>query len=618
MIATYFKRLVLALVAASLASPATADFIVKPGPMAAPVPPDFLGNFVMTEKLQRQLDQVPVGSRVPVELNGDVYEMTYLGKFCEGAICQYGADDVTFIGRGSGGALGSGGGAGSGASSAGRSGTGGGAAGGGASSGGAGHGASGGGGFGAALGAGASAAATSALAQGAMRALVFTPSYEREMNAATERFEKSASELQAASEKLTSTVDGVASVARLAVDGLSRSLKSSIKDLKYSAPEYSPGGGLPSWESAAPEFRVRAEGLWNRLESSPRTTRLADEAHDIGIASLKAAGESHLAGDLEEAESQLKVAETMADLLLGLDPYSGLARDSWEFFTGKNMLTGEELPTWQRAISGAGLAGSLVTFGVASSLSNAIKSSARVLKHLPAARNAKGLVAIQRAQIFIDQAREWGATSAAALKKMTDFSRRVLRNQIKSPEAIARFSARWSEAAQATYPEMIKALRLSAGELAAEAKRLGISPEVLQQRRLTAIGHYNSVTGFTGNVERIKKHFVGVDFRHPVEFKVIPKGTTLRQWKLKDASFGNYFALGTESPSRLGIGSKVTGLDGRIVEKELFEVVTNKDIVVLESVAASVVDEWSVIGRAQPASGGATQIMVDVQELMKK
>jgi hypothetical protein len=91
------------------------------------------------------------------------------------------------------------------------------------------------------------------------------------------------------------------------------------------------------------------------------------EVKEIGSAALNAADEASIAGDRVGFGAAITVARTMADVLVGLDPFTGLARDTLEYFTGVNQITGEALTSNERTLRLVGMAAGVVSFGVASS-----------------------------------------------------------------------------------------------------------------------------------------------------------------------------------------------------------------------------------------------------------
>jgi RHS repeat-associated protein len=118
-----------------------------------------------------------------------------------------------------------------------------------------------------------------------------------------------------------------------------------------------------------------------------------------------------------------------------------------------------------------------------------------------------------------------------------------------------------------------------------------------KDRREDAFRFYREA-GFPAS--RAWDHMRGIDFSHPVERELLPKGKTLAQHKMGDG-LGNYFAEPGTLPTNLGISPA-----GRI-ETTL---TSTRAATALKSTAASVLDTWTVKGSPYVTNGGATQFFV--------
>lgn len=119
---------------------------------------------------------------------------------------------------------------------------------------------------------------------------------------------------------------------------------------------------------------------------------------------------------------------------------------------------------------------------------------------------------------------------------------------------------------------------------------------------------------------RIDSHLDGIDFRHPVEVRTIPRGTILSQYQVQGGQQGSYYSNGGTTASELGINpqGQVLGPDGRpiigadgnpvIADKVVTRWEVTEDIQVLQSTAAPISDTWSVPGQPYNASGGGIQM----------
>ena len=111
---------------------------------------------------------------------------------------------------------------------------------------------------------------------------------------------------------------------------------------------------------------------------------------------------------------------------------------------------------------------------------------------------------------------------------------------------------------------------------------------------------------------RIGSHLLGINFNFPIQISTLNKLFIVGQWKIPSISQGDYYAEinNVVNPDCLGINDlqedKNTGTISRRIEHR-YE--CQKDIVVLQSVAAPVLDTWSIKSPPHPkkTSGGCTQ-----------
>lgn len=62
-----------------------------------------------------------------------------------------------------------------------------------------------------------------------------------------------------------------------------------------------------------------------------------------------------IGGDLESSKQFEEIATAIVDIGLGLLPVVGVGKDVYELFTGKNLVTGEELSTFERGLAAVGI-----------------------------------------------------------------------------------------------------------------------------------------------------------------------------------------------------------------------------------------------------------------------
>lgn len=116
--------------------------------------------------------------------------------------------------------------------------------------------------------------------------------------------------------------------------------------------------------------------------------------------------------------------------------------------------------------------------------------------------------------------------------------------------------------------------------------------------------------GFSHN--QILGHLDGIDFTKSIDanFK-LHQNTIATQWKALCIPQGNYYADKGRNPSCLGVYKKQTDYPGHISSRIEHHFRLQSDVTVLKSIAASVIDMWSIKIRNKPhkhrTKGGCTQ-----------
>ncbi|MGZ3773164.1 MAG: pre-toxin TG domain-containing protein [Pseudobdellovibrionaceae bacterium] len=93
----------------------------------------------------------------------------------------------------------------------------------------------------------------------------------------------------------------------------------------------------------------------------------------VGGAVVRASVQSRLAGWMDISDAQLETAKKIADILYGIDPFTAIHRGFWEVFTGKNIITGQDMSNFERGLSGFNAAVSLVSLGALPTIGKAVK-----------------------------------------------------------------------------------------------------------------------------------------------------------------------------------------------------------------------------------------------------
>ncbi len=109
---------------------------------------------------------------------------------------------------------------------------------------------------------------------------------------------------------------------------------------------------------------------------NPKTVK-EKKLKELGLAFLFQ-GDQNYCKDQGLATQLQNIAKSILDLLVGIDPITGLARDAYETVTGKNFVTGEKLSQADQAFALLGVA----TLGFGSKINKGFKILSRVAKKI--------------------------------------------------------------------------------------------------------------------------------------------------------------------------------------------------------------------------------------------
>ncbi len=76
----------------------------------------------------------------------------------------------------------------------------------------------------------------------------------------------------------------------------------------------------------------------------------------MGLVAVEEADQALVHGEVNEAESFKTLAMEFLDIAIGNDPITGIGRSVYEFFSGKNLVTGAELHSIERGLAFLGIA----------------------------------------------------------------------------------------------------------------------------------------------------------------------------------------------------------------------------------------------------------------------
>lgn len=180
------------------------------------------------------------------------------------------------------------------------------------------------------------------------------------------------------------------------IKGLNLSLEELNSNFEFKLEHFDSFAILPPGEiqflTSDPAFQKKALELYEKLYQHFPLSDQEQLAREIGLNSVIISDLAKSEGEGEVSDFHMEVAEGMADVLVGVDPYTGFARDVMEFVGGRNIITGEPLSGFERAVSGVFAAGSVVTFGGASSAKNIIKGLWKTQKNLSKSHRLKKII----------------------------------------------------------------------------------------------------------------------------------------------------------------------------------------------------------------------------------
>ncbi|OFZ18858.1 MAG: hypothetical protein A2Z20_02530 [Bdellovibrionales bacterium RBG_16_40_8] len=109
------------------------------------------------------------------------------------------------------------------------------------------------------------------------------------------------------------------------------------------------------WSSDDTDFIERANAIRDQLINSKVDDAMAQKYYDISTESLIQADQNSFFGNKEQAFFLLDIAKVAADVLVGLDPFTGMARSIYETVMGTNLITGAELSNSERVLAALGI-----------------------------------------------------------------------------------------------------------------------------------------------------------------------------------------------------------------------------------------------------------------------
>ncbi len=158
--------------------------------------------------------------------------------------------------------------------------------------------------------------------------------------------------LQGSTLRLALRLEQGQSLQNLDLNQLAESLGGEKTLLTFSTPE-----PRADWRflSEDKEFRQAAEEIVHKLAQANVMTEMDQRFYDISREALREADLYSWRNRQEESQFLLDMANVAADALLGIDPFTGVARSLYETLTGYNIVTGEPLSDTQRTLAALGI-----------------------------------------------------------------------------------------------------------------------------------------------------------------------------------------------------------------------------------------------------------------------
>lgn len=251
------------------------------------------------------------------------------------------------------------------------------------------------------------------IAQAIYKGLIFTPEFEAEMTRLNQEISANQEETYKNYEAIRSSLSQSQTKFELALGDFQKSLSENAMpptDFQYSSPD-------PALVSEL-----------QNIEAVLRSVRTSDparrESRDWGLRLVRQSDQASTLGDTESAEAFRKYSEVFADLAIGLDPITGPLRDVYEAFTGKNLVTGEGLDSFDRTFAVMGA----LSFGFGSKIGKGLKIFNKI-KNLDFVRAAaKTEAVVHHIERNVPQSR------AAYDRYIRDLRKSMERPAIKDPE----------------------------------------------------------------------------------------------------------------------------------------------------------------------------------------
>jgi hypothetical protein len=266
-------------------------------------------------------------------------------------------------------------------------------------------------------------AAGAAISTGIAHALyrgIFDGSFRGEIDKLSLETQQNQQATQNNYKKIAEGVAAQGASVRAALEVYANSLKEHLENIASTTTQYT---------SPSPEFVTNLRELEDIFQMNRSTIPRRMEARAWGLHMLRQADNASAASERTNAQAFLKYAEAFADIAVGLDPITGPIRDVYEAFTGKNLITGEELDPWSRGFAILGT----VTFGFGSKVGRGIKAIRNISKMVDSERAITRAIQID-AQILKRIGPRAPIKNGIYQRLLADFRRPMARPVVTEPK----------------------------------------------------------------------------------------------------------------------------------------------------------------------------------------
>jgi hypothetical protein len=286
-------------------------------------------------------------------------------------------------------------------------------------------------GFGSSLGAAAGAGATAAAVTGIAKGLIVTPGDEREMARLEKEYQEAAGRAATQQNLLLKELNDYE-------QAITSEMGPALEALKAYEPLAPQSLRAPSTDFMQSPLGAKVESVRRSMANFKSSDPVRNDLRALSLRSADAAETSFGQGAMQDAAALGELAETAAEVALGLVPLTSLLQDGYGLFTGKSIVSGRELSSFERSLAGVGFAAGLVTGGLASSFVDGVRIGSKIL----AEAGGPTKLVLKGFEDFSHYAKGLGISTADGMRDLVRFTRETLGNEIGAIGNITELKAR--------------------------------------------------------------------------------------------------------------------------------------------------------------------------------